>query len=703
MNFLATTFARNCRRALAAGLLVALGVSHLVAEVKIGVSGMGWLHDRDMRISLARLMGATKASTLDANALEDGAVILNSALVDDGFQNATIDLEVTPEQGTPHRVRFDPTFANPIPRSLRAKAVTFHVVPGIRSRITDVVLAGLTVLSEKQGRGYFITDESLFNVAAANAYSNSRVNRSEAALLDELKRRGYNEASVNAAVEHMDPATGAVILRAEVHEGPRWVVHEVAIAGPSVPDVTLPDAKSWQGQSWSATVEQDIREAVRLAYYKGGYPDVTMTVKVDAAAARNRVRATTVHVAVTSGQRVTVGQVKFEGDKVTRERVLRRRVALKSGDPLNPIELEHARYRISRLGVFESVDLTYDPPGGTTRDPVFSLREGPRYETNLLFGYASYDEFRAGVEYRQMNIFGLAHQSRLLLIQSVKSTTGEYRYTVPELFGENIDGTAKLYGLERQEIAFLRQEFGGNVSLRRPIRRLHGDATLGYTFEALRTRRNTLSTDVAEPAQLNAAHIDFGLTTNRLDNELRPRSGYHATLQTEVASPNLGGVAQYQRIDLSGAYHSPWGSGRWIHVGMSHGLITTFGADSDRTLPVNKRFFPGGDNSIRGYRLGEAAPRDPTGHFIGAKSYLLVNLELEQALAGNWSLVAFGDALGTATALRDYPFRERLYSVGLGIRYQTIVGPVRLEYGRNVNPRPADPSGTLQISIGYPF
>ncbi|AOS44102.1 Surface antigen [Lacunisphaera limnophila] len=63
----------------------------------------------------------------------------------------------------------------------------------------------------------------------------------------------------------------------------------------------------------------------------------------------------------------------------------------------------------------------------------------------------------------------------------------------------------------------------------------------------------------------------------------------------------------------------------------------------------------------------------------------------------------FGDALGTAASLRDYPSTDTLYAAGLGLRYQTIIGPVRLEYGRNLNPRPLDPSGTLLFSIGYPF
>ena len=56
-----------------------------------------------------------------------------------------------------------------------------------------------------------------------------------------------------------------------------------------------------------------------------------------------------------------------------------------------------------------------------------------------------------------------------------------------------------------------------------------------------------------------------------------------------------------------------------------------------------------------------------------------------------------------AQRLEEYPFSEELYSAGLGVRYNTVIGPIRLEYGHNLNPRPLDPSGTLLFSIGYPF
>jgi outer membrane translocation and assembly module TamA len=88
---------------------------------------------------------------------------------------------------------------------------------------------------------------------------------------------------------------------------------------------------------------------------------------------------------------------------------------------------------------------------------------------------------------------------------------------------------------------------------------------------------------------------------------------------------------------------------------------------------------------------------------VGAETYLFGSLELEQSLTPSWSVVGFFDAVGFAEHIQNYPFNQGLYSVGGGIRWKTIIGPVRLEYGYNLNPRPHDPIGTLQFSLGFPF
>ena len=129
----------------------------------------------------------------------------------------------------------------------------------------------------------------------------------------------------------------------------------------------------------------------------------------------------------------------------------------------------------------------------------------------------------------------------------------------------------------------------------------------------------------------------------------------------------------------------------------------TLGQNDDLSLPVNKRFFPGGEHSYRGLQNGEASPVDMTGDYSGAKSFTLLNMEFEQALTTRVSLVVFSDVLATTARLADTLFDEVLYSIGGGLRYDTIIGPVRLEYGHNLNPRPVDPSGTVHFSIGFPF
>ncbi|MGN6553411.1 MAG: BamA/TamA family outer membrane protein, partial [Verrucomicrobiota bacterium] len=100
---------------------------------------------------------------------------------------------------------------------------------------------------------------------------------------------------------------------------------------------------------------------------------------------------------------------------------------------------------------------------------------------------------------------------------------------------------------------------------------------------------------------------------------------------------------------------------------------------------------------------GEAAPRDSDGKVVGADTYLLGNFEFEQGLTPQWALVMFVDAVGFAQHITDYPMDEALFSVGGGIQWKTVIGPVRLEYGYNLNPRPDDPVGTLHFSLGFPF
>lgn len=673
------------------------------APAEIDVSGLGWFGNREQRRSLSRLLGEERGTTLDANAIEDAAFLLLSAVTEQGYLKAVVDAKIAGTDGKTTSVTFDSNLEATLPRSISAQKVEFQVRRGVRYRFREVQVTGLQAMAEESAREYFTGEKVLVARASSRIYSPAHLQRGIDALQNELQRRGYADARVQSRNLRVDDETGNVDVEIAVTEGAKWQVRSVQATARDGAPVEIAELQAFVGQPWSQFWQQDVLAAIRNHFYGLGHPDVRARLREKVGAEEGGVKPVHVFAQVTPGPEVRVGRVRFEGAEQTREQVLRRRVQSHSGDLLNPLAMDQARFRLSRLGIFDAVDLHYEPPEGEVRDPVFRVTEGRELETNLLFGYGSYEQLRGGVELRQFNLFGRAHKTRLLLVQSMKSSRGEYSYTVPELFGESMDATARLFGLKRQETSFLREEYGGNVSMSAPLHRLGVNATLGYTYQALRNRDNRLTTSPADERQVTAASFDGTIVRDRRDNPLRPRHGYRLFAQAETASRYFGSSVDYQRVELGASYHTNWGSGRWLHLGINHGVITTFGGSNDADLPVNKRFYPGGDNSIRGYREGEAAPLGPDGNYLGAKSYLLANVEVEQALTGKWSAVLFVDALGIASRLADYPFDERLYSVGLGLRYQTLIGPLRAEYGRNLNPREVDPRGTLLFSIGFPF
>lgn len=697
-------------RFLATGLALAAG-SFVVARAKddappkaaIEVRGLGLWHDREQRLALGRLLGRERGATLDANAVEDAAFLLLSGLIEQGYAKPVLTVRLTAADGRMATVVYDRNLTALAPEGFVATRMVLEVKLGVRYRFANIEIAGLHALPVESAKEYFLGEPVLIPSGAARAYSPAHLRRALDDLASELRRRGYTSATTKAAHVAIDDATGHVDVDVEVNEGPRWEVKAVRTEDEKGAELALPELAKFVGQPWSEFWRQNALGAIRTHFYRLGHPDVTIRLRRGVSKPHDGIRDVTVTATVNPGAEVRVGHVRFEGAKRTLPQLLERRVHVASGTPLNPLAMDEARFRLTRLGVFDSVDVRYEPATGPVRDPVFNVTEGRDTEVNLLAGYGSYEQFRGGVEWKQYNLFGRAHQTRLLLLQSVKSTRGEYDYTVPELFGEAIDGSARLFGLQRREISFLRQEFGVNATLGTHLKWIGADASLGYTYQALRSLNNTLSTSGADQDKAISASFDLSLVRDRRDNPLEPHRGYRWFVQADFASKYFGGNVDYQRVQLGGSYHLPLGHGRWAHFGLTHGFVTTLGAANDADLPVNERFFPGGDNSIRGYREGQAAPIGADGRFVGAKSYLLLNTELEQALVAKWSAVVFFDALGTAARLADYPFDDRLYTVGVGVRYQTLIGPLRAEYGYNLNPRRTDPRGTLLLSVGFPF
>lgn len=674
------------------------------SSATIDVDGLGWWDDRQMKLALERLLGESRGPELRANAIEDAVFLLMAALADDGYLRPQVETKLTLQDGRKLDFNFDYELKTLLPRPIKVVALDLKVSEGVRYTLQKVSVAGGEAAIDPDKARLFFGFGSGFLIGAGDRlYSPSKLKSSAGRLENELRHLGYAEALVETEVSSIDHESGKVVADVKVTPGARWVIMKIVPPAEIPAGVVLPSMKVGKTETWDANWQQDRAQSIREAYFRGGYPDVRVRVTPVLERLTTTTQAVRVEISAISGVHVTIGEVKFTGDDKTKRGVLNRRVKVKPGDPLDPNKIDESRYRLSRLGIFQRVDAEYVPADSAVRDVVFNLQESPAREASLLMGYGSYEQLRGGFVLSQSNLWGAAHHSRLQFVQSMKGRNGNYTYTVPELFGEQVDGSVRLFGLQRDEVAFRREEYGGTVMFRRPVGLIGAEGRLGYTYESLRSDFNELSTRASDQEHTKVASIDVSLSRDRRDNPLFPRRGYRWYSQAELAAKDLGGEVNYQRFYLGGSYHTSMGRGRWLHVNLLHGVVLTLGADDDKNLPVNKRFYPGGENSIRGYREGEASPRDASGSLIGVKSYLLMNLELEQALTKSWSAILFYDALGETVSLANYPFDDRLYSVGLGLRYRTLIGPVRLEYGHNLNRRPGDPSGTLHFSVGFPF
>ena len=670
-------------------------------HAKMGVSGYGLTGKVELKRTLKAIdVHWKEREFFDANFVEDTALILMSRVRRDGYLKPQVTTDLTLKDGSRVRYVWNEKIDPPLPRNIQVREVNFKINKGVLYRYDKIQFKNMTELSEKEARGFFVEQGVLLPLKRTRVFTPQKLERGLANIAEVLMRRGYEKAQVTTTNLLQNDVSGKVDVTIVTDAGKKTLVRsirqETYLSSNAAPieviniQTNVPFSKLW---------EQDFSQQLRSTNYHRGYPDTIVEITPAKRETTNGIVEVDLLAKVKIGEQITLRDVRFEGLERTQPSVVKRRVELSKGEPLDRITVEKGRQRLGRLGIFDTVALRYDTVDEHTRDVVYAVKEGKRLNLNLLLGYGSYELLRAGFELEQFNMFGRAHHSRLRAIQSMKATIADYVYTMPELIGEDVDVFFNASYLQREEVSFTREEFGGGGGVRRYLKAIESDFTARYNYEIL----SAFDTDVNEgPTNATVSAIIFELKHDQRDNPLYPRRGYRIISDLETATEYLGGDVNYWRFETEASYHHPIGEGHWLHFGLSHGVVYALGG-AQKDLPFNKRFFPGGDSTVRGFKFGEAAPRDANGEVVGAETYTLGNFEFEQALTEKFSFVAFVDAIGFAKRIAEYPFDEFLVSVGGGLRWRTIIGPVRLEYGYNVLRRDDDPIGTVQFSIGFPF
>jgi outer membrane protein insertion porin family len=692
-----------------AGLFLILSLPfRLKGAFSLEVEGLGWRTEKRLERLLDDVLRDPDQpdAGLDATKAEDAILLLRSELNRVGFLSPTIEYRLFLGANELGRAEWSPKGdLSAIPWAQGDRAL-FVVRRGERAFFDRVEFVGLSVLPEEEARSFFYPSAGLFVSERHRAYSPGALEAGLRSLRQRLAQLGYLEAAVTVAKPVEIAPTGEVGVVLTVEPNARYIWSAAFVEGAASEGLAGDLARPEEGSVFTEDSLQDWISSVRSRHFAAGYPDVRLSVRrefveIDAPAEEG----VAVTLRLEPGPRVRQGPIRFQGREQTNATFLRDYLDLGEASWLNLIELDSAQFALGRLGIFRRIRYALEDVPGVdtpTRAVNFLLEERERFEVSALVGYGSFEQVRIGMEARALNLWGRAHSGQLRLRASLRGLAGLALYSVPFPVSWLELGQVRLQGLQRDEISFRREE----ALLALGVSRGFAGGTLRtsaeYRFELLRSV-DLISEELIGDTRATVGSLLLGFSWDTRDRVVSPRRGGSLQSQLELASPALGSEANFQRFVLRGSWHYPMKQDRlrW-HFGLEGGFLARMGADAAE-LPVNKRFFPGGENSLRGFQDGEASPLDADGDAIGAEAYALGHAELEVWLLESLGLVVFTDGLWASASFSDTSDSDTLFSAGLGLRYNTPLGPLRMEYGHNLNPRPTDPDGTLHLSIGFPF
>lgn len=416
--------------------------------------------------------------------------------------------------------------------------------------------------------------------------------------------------------------------------------------------------------------------------------------------------AAAVEYRTVEGPAVTLGSVYFSGNFRTKERVFRRTLGMRAGDPFSPSRYLQGERNLRNLEILESV--RFRAIGLAEKADEVTLlvdvAEQKPYYIEAGFGYESQRGLYADAKAGDRNLFGT---NRNAWIGSEVSETGfrnEVHLMDPRFLGFSLSAAASLYQ-ERQELfnqAFGTDTYGASLTFARSLApALSGRLGLRFEEKKLFDRGGGIPAG-SEELYSGRSIIVVGpaLIYDTRDLFIRPRSGLYSTLSVDVSKGIRNSFDDFLKYDVDLRYFRTPLPRLTFALLARAAFLQSFG--SSGAIPEDQLLFLGGTSSVRGF--SENMLRyDAAGNPLGGRASVSGSLEARIDLGRNWELTTFYDTGSVARTFDTFGTDGFRSSVGAGIRYITPIGPMGILYGMKLNRREGEGTGRWHFSIGYTF
>ncbi len=421
---------------------------------------------------------------------------------------------------------------------------------------------------------------------------------------------------------------------------------------------------------------------------------------------------------VLEGDRSTADAVLVRGNTRTRSGVLRGFLGIAAGDPISTSSLLDVQRRLYRLGVFSRVDVSATPAGAepAAHEVLVEVEEGKTRSAAYGAGYDSEAGARGLLRLSESNLYG-----RLITVQLdalVAERDQHYRLLArqPYLGRWPIETRALIYREAEDRPSFDVRRRGAQLGLSRN----YGELTAGLYYDYRLVELDTDQPIEVVPRESREARV-ASLTPTFLwdhrDDPLDPTRGWSASFLVERAFPAFAADADFARLFGQATSYLPSRKAGVVAISVRAGVLEPYAEAEDPALepfdavPSAERFYAGGRTSHRAFSRdelgvpGETLFVEPDGDVValGGGALALLNLEWRFPIAGDFGGVAFVDGGNVWRQPGDFDADELRWGAGVGLRYRSPIGPLRVEIGWKLDRLPFEDPYELFFSLGNPF
>jgi outer membrane protein insertion porin family len=622
---------------------------------------------------------------VDKDLVDEGGTAIIHYMQEKGYFDASLTSEI---------IQVDPALGNAI-------QINYMITIGPRHEITDVDITGNQHFTTDDIKARMKTRSGQF--LSRGEFSTELLEQDRRTIEGMYNAEGFEGTTVTT---HAEDIGHVIKISIQIEEGNRLLIASISITGNSaLTEAQLREVLPFkEKETYTPAKVDEARAALTQLYFTKGYADVRVDREVE------RVKATYgVHVSfdIAEGQVYHVGMIIVSGNTLTKEKVIRRRSGLESYSPYDPQAILEAQQKLYSTGLFSRVEIVTLEQGieGGVRNLLIQVEDAKPILLTYGVGYQEYEHARGTFEISHNNLLGMNRSVSFRVRASSRERLAQSTFKEPRLFNHDLDGFVSAFVEYTQQPSYTANRIDFSVqALKRFTAQRNFLVTAGYQTVNLQDIRVNPLADVlpAERGIIQIARVGASYVEDRRDDPINPKSGTYNTTTFQIAGRALGSEINFTSLFNGYNVYTPVGDGV-LATAVRFGWNHPFGKTTATGLPPTERYFAGGSTTLRGFGYDQVLPSGGNVMTLGNVEYRFPLRRLPLKGLGGAVFYDTGNVFPTLSTIQLTNFT---HTVGYGFRYQTPLGPVRLDFGINLRP---DVNGQTNkvlhvfFTLGNPF